>query len=87
MMQLIVRTYEYQGQKLALVLEHTFIGKTRAEALHYSKSHEATDSFYRKTGGHLVARNAFSGVGPTIAHAKYKGIQTVTDAQFRRRER
>ena len=86
MMQLIVRTYEYQDQGAVLILEHTFIGKTKKDAFHYSKSHSETDSFYRTTGGHLAAGAALRGE-PTIIHASYKGIATVTDAHFRRRAR
>lgn len=87
MWKLLVRTYEKQGGKDVLVLEHSFFGKTREEALHYSDSHAKTDSFYSGTGGALAARESHHLQSVVIVKGRYKGIETVTDAEFRKRKR
>lgn len=84
MKQLIVRSYEKQGHRLVLVLEHTFFGKTKAEALHYSASHSKTDDFYRETGGHIAAKHAMKEPNGTIVHGHFRDIVTVTEALFRK---
>jgi hypothetical protein len=88
MWKLWVRTYEYQeeGEEPTLVLEHSFFGKTREEALHYSESHSKTDSFYRDTGGHRAASESYRVNGPVLLKGAFRGIRTLTDAEFKKRK-
>jgi len=87
--KLWVRTYEYQdeGDQPTLVLEHSFFGKTREEALHYSESHSKTDSFYDMTGGAVAARAAYKNRQVVLLKGMFRGIRTLTDAEFKKRKR
>lgn len=86
MWKLHVRTFEEQDRaknKWRPVLEHTFFGSTKEEALHYSESHAKTDSFYRAIGGHVAAQGAYDGHDPAIVRANFKGIRTFSEATLR----
>jgi len=87
MWKLWVRSYEKQGEKMVLVLEHSFFGKTREEALHYSDSHSRTDSFYEQTGGAVAARAAYKSRQVAMVKGDFRGIETLTDAEFKQRKR
>lgn len=88
MFKLWVRTYEIQEGKEVLVLEHSFFGKTSEEALHYSDSHAKTDSFYNQTGGAFAARESHMRGGAfVLVKGSFKGIETLTDAEFKKRKR
>ncbi len=90
MWKLHVRTYEEQDRAKGTwrpVLEHTFFGSTKEEALHYSESHNKTDSFYRSIGGHVAAKAAYDGHDPAIVRADYKGIRAFSEATLRKSRR
>lgn len=86
MFRIHVKTYERTPTSWRLVLEHTFVGKTLREALHYSESHAETDSFYRDSGGANAARilRHFAGAR-AITYGSYKGITTRSDAEVSKR--
>lgn len=88
MWKLNVKTFERQNNKWVLVLEHTFFGKTRAEAFHYSASHAETDSFYRQSGSDAAVRilkKLGAPIGlPASAYGRFRGILTIGDARLTR---
>jgi len=85
--KLEVRTHEMQDGKWVLVLDHAFYGTTREDALHYSDSHERTDSFYRDTGGALAARESYRLKSFIIVKGHFRDVPTQTEAEFKKRKR
>lgn len=51
MHKLHIRTYEVDDKgKATPVLEHVFYGRTKAQAIHYARSHGKSDSFFKTCG-------------------------------------
>lgn len=48
MFRLLARTWEWNGERWRLVLDHVFYGETREEAAHYMESHTKADAFLRE---------------------------------------
>lgn len=83
MWALRVKTYENQTSGQVLVLEHVFLGKTRAEAFHYSESHSQADAFYTESGGAQAAyRIQDSPKKMALVRGKYKGVHTQSEARW-----